>query len=208
MKLKNRRITKVSFGGRKGITISYVGDRPKGVPERGSFTIGADPFDELKDAAKKLSGYLVTACGIDPQAEIEKDDPARKALGKARLNMTRRITIIGITFKWDGLDIAKVKLLGFLTNNQGEGTSLNTPSIDFSRDDYYGMEESLEKEVRGLLDLINSFENGNYAVFEDATDETTEHEQPEETEEVDENDIPEAFGDTMKVVKKAKKKAA
>ena len=54
MKLKGRKITKVLFGGKKGVTIFYKGQRPKTVPEKGSFTIGADPFDDLKDAAVKL----------------------------------------------------------------------------------------------------------------------------------------------------------
>ena len=54
MKLKEKKVVKVLFGGAKGVTVNYTGKRPKGVPEKGTFTIGADPFDTLKDAVAKL----------------------------------------------------------------------------------------------------------------------------------------------------------
>lgn len=221
MKLSDKRVSKVLFGGRKGVTVFYTGKRPKGVPEKGSFTIGADPFDDLKNAAAKLKKHFLKVCGFNSVSLMTNSDQLTRKMNEKEIRafekstltaQCKNVNIIGLTMSYDeDGKLVRTKLLGMYANEKGESFSVNAPLVHLDREDYYGIEEELSRDILALLDEIKLFDNGHYAVFEEPEEEGTEQEEPQDEDEEKAEDTSDEMPfdeepSSMKVVAKEKKK--
>lgn len=226
MKLKGRKITKVLFGGKKGVTIFYKGQRPKTVPEKGSFTIGADPFDDLKDAAAKLKKHFVKICGLNTVSLMAGSDQLTRKMNEKEVRafekssataQAKNVEIIGLTLSYDDDGkLVRTKLLAMYANEKGEVFSINAPLVHLDRTDYYGIEEELERDLLNLISEIEGFDAGRYTVLEEPEAENDGGPEDEEDDEAGEgaedevnfDDPEEVKKPSMQVVSKPKKRKA
>jgi len=221
MKLKDKKVTKVLFGGPRGVTVHYTGKRPRGVPEKGSFTIGADPFDTLKDAAGKLRRHFLKICGLNSVSMMTGSDMLIRKMNEKEIKafeksaataQAKSVNITGLTLSYDeDGKLVRTKILAMYANEKGETISINAPLTHLTREDYYGIETELERDILALLAEVEAFDNGDYNILEEPEMESEPGDEQEEDEEQEETEASEdvSFDDEpapMKVVAKEKKK--
>mgnify|MGYP000990962947 CR=1 FL=1 len=224
MKLKGRKVTKVLFRGKKGVTIFYKAQRPKGIPENGSFTIGADPFDDLKNAKDALKRHFLKVCGLNSVSLMTGSDALTRKMNEKEIKAFEKSTataqiknldIIGLTLAYDDDKLVRTKLLGMYANEKGEVFSINAPLVHLNRENYYGIESDLERDILKLVEEVEGFDAGRYTMLEEPEEaaaesgtEEDEEESEEATDEVnfDDEESSEQKGASMKLVKTRTKK--